>query len=103
MKGDSQQSGRLVAKHAFTYNSRLNLANITVIPPSMPLESCVQYLNGEYDSTTKKGVKKLYKYKAYIFIESEKQDVMIDTISNIELNINNPFFFYPNTKAFQRR
>ena len=101
MKGDSQQSGRLVAKHAFTYNSRLNLANITVIPPSMPLESCVQYLNGEYDSTTKKGVKKLYKYKAYIFIESEKQDVMIDTISNIELNINNPFFFYPNTKAFQ--
>lgn len=101
LEGDSQQSGKLVAKHTFTYNSRLNLANITVIPPSMPLESCVQYLNGEYDSTTKKGVKKLYRYKAHIFIESEKQDVMIDTISNIELNINNPFFFYPNTKAFR--
>ena len=101
MKGDSQQSGTLVAKHAFTYNSRLNLANITIIPPSMPLESCVQYLNGEYDNTIKKAVKKTYKYKAYIFIESEKQDIMIDAISNIEMNIASSFFFYPNPKAFK--
>lgn len=101
MKGDSQQSGTLVAKHAFTYNSRLNLANITMLPPSMPLESCVQYLNGEYDSTIKKAIKKTYKYKAYIFIESEKQDIMIDVISNIEMNITSSFFFYPNPKAFK--
>lgn len=101
LEGDSQQSGTLVAKHAFTYNSRLNLANITIIPPSIPLESCIQYLNGEYDSTTKKAVKKIYKYKAYIFIESEKQDVLVDIISNMEMNIKNSFFFYPNPKAFR--
>lgn len=101
MEGDSQQSGTLVAKYAFTYNSRLNLANVTEIPPSMPLESCIQYLNGEYDSNTKKAIKKIYKYKAYIFIESEKQDVLVDVISNMEMNIKNSFFFYPNPKAFR--
>lgn len=101
MEGDSQQSGTIVAKHAFTYNSRLNLANITILPPSIPLESCMQYLNGEYDNSTKKAVKKTYKYKAYVFIESEKQDVMVDIISNIEMNIKSSFFFYPNPKAFR--
>ena len=101
MKGDSQQSGTLVAKHAFTYNSRLNLANITILPPSIPLESCIQYLNGEYDNSTKKAIKKTYKYKAYVFIESEKQDVMVNVISNIEMNIKSSFFFYPNPKAFR--
>lgn len=101
LEGDSQQSGTIVAKHAFTYNSRLNLANITILPPSIPLESCMQYLNGEYDNSTKKAVKKTYKYKAYVFIESEKQDVMVDIISNIEMNIKSTFFFYPNPKAFR--
>lgn len=101
MKGDSQQSGTLVAKYAFTYNSRLNLANVTVIPPSMPLESCFQYINGEYDENTRKGVKKTYKYKAYVFIESEKQDIMIDMISNLDMNLIGDFFFYPNPKAFR--
>lgn len=102
MEGDSQKDGTIIAKHAFAYNSRLNLANITVIPPRYPLESCFQYINGEYDTALKKGIKKVYKHKAYVFIESEKQDIMIDTISNIDTNIlTSSFFFYPNPKAFK--
>lgn len=101
MEGDSQQSGTRVAKHAFTYNSRLNLANITMIPTSIPLESCFQYINGEYDNTSKKAIKKVYRHKGYVFIESEKQDIMVDIISNIEMNILSSFFFYPDPKAFK--
>lgn len=102
MKGDSQKDGTIIAKHAFTYNSRLNLANITVIPPRYSLESCFQYINGEYDNTLKKGIRKVYKHKAYVFIESEKNDIMIDTISNLDANIlTSSFFFYPNVKAFK--
>ena len=101
MAGDSQQSGTRVAKHAFTYNSRLNLANITMIPTSIPLESCFQYINGEYDNTSQKAIKKVYRHKGYVFIESEKQDIMVDIISNIEMNILSSFFFYPDPKAFK--
>ncbi|MDD3037139.1 hypothetical protein [Bacteroides sp.] len=104
MTGDSQKNGTIVARYAFTYNSRLNLANITIIPQITPLESCCQYINGEFDifGITEIAIHKVYKYKAYIFIKSEKQDIMIDCTSTIEINIpNGSYFFYPDPKAYK--
>ena len=101
LKGDSDIKDDLVAKYAYPYNSRLNLAGVMTVPVFYPLESYFAFNNGRLDTVTNKGVVETYNYNAYIFIEAEKEQVIVKSKSNILMKLDeyNKFFFFPNVKA----
>lgn len=101
LKGDSNIDEQLIAKYVYTYNARLNLTGVTVLPRPYPLESCFAYGNAVYDPESKKTVEKTYSFKAYVLIEAEKRNVMVTCDSSIPMNIDgyNNFFFFSNVNA----
>ena len=101
LKGDSNIDEQLIAKYVYTYNARLNLTGVTVLPRPYPLESCFAYGNSVYDPESKKTVEKTYSFKAYVLIEAEKRNVMVTCDSSIPMNIDgyNNFFFFSNVNA----
>lgn len=101
LKGDSNIDEQLIAKYVYTYNARLNLTGVTVLPRPYPLESCFAYGNAAYDPESKKTVEKTYSFKAYVLIEAEKRNVMVTCDSSIPMNIDdyNNFFFFSNVNA----
>lgn len=101
LKGDSNIDEQIIAKYVYTYNARLNLTGVTVLPRPYPLESCFAYGNAGYDPESKKTVEKTYSFKAYILIEAEKRNVMVTCDSSIPMNIDdyNNFFFFSNVNA----
>ena len=101
LKGDSNIDKQLIAKYVYTYNARLNLTGVTVLPRPYPLESCFAYGNAVYDPESKKTVEKTYSFKAYVLIEAEKRNVMVTCDSSIPMNIDgyNNFFFFSNVNA----
>ena len=101
LKGDSNIDEQLIAKYVYTYNARLNLTGVTVLPRPYPFESCFAYGNAVYDPESKKTVEKTYSFKAYVLIEAEKRNVMVTCDSSIPMNIDdyNNFFFFSNVNA----
>lgn len=101
LKGDSNIDEQIIAKYVYTYNARLNLTGVTVLPRPYPLESCFAYGNAVYDPESKKTVEKTYSFKAYVLIEAEKRNVMVTCDSSIPMNIDdyNNFFFFSNVNA----
>ena len=101
LKGDSNIDEQLIAKYVYTYNARLNLTGVTVLPRPYPLDSCFAYGNAVYNPESKKTIEKTYSFKAYVLIEAEKRNVMVTCDSSIPMNIDdyNNFFFFSNVNA----
>ena len=96
MTDDYDSHDHITAKHAFIYNSRLNLAGIekTLFKGYSPRALFCYHHTGATTTDTA---------KAYVFIKTDSGESVVVSDNNAAYNIfaMQTYFFYPNSKAYK--
>lgn len=80
----------LIPDYSYTYNQRLNIANIKrILFDGYPPESMVAYNDGSSTLSIK------------VFIREGEKDIVVQTSSSYNLGINLHYLYYPNANAYK--
>jgi hypothetical protein len=97
MTDDYNSHDILLPRTSFTYNSRLNLANLQkILFPGFSPASCLQF--SDYSSTSE-----AVEYRISYLIRQDNKELVVSGTESVSFNRNVPFtyLFYPNVNAYK--
>lgn len=101
MSDDYRSHDKIIPKHSFVYNSRLNLSGIST-EIFNGFDNGQSYSNGNVGFTNfPTGIDYTVGFDVYIFINENGRKIVVRSSIGIGLDAPLLFFFYPNTNAYK--
>ena len=106
MTDDYDSHDKLIPKYAFSYNSRVNLANIKKrLFEGFNVASMLPFTNGNvkyWSDTSSTMLDKTIVLSAYIYIKQDGKDIVVHGVAGV-LGYGSPtlFIYYPNVNAYK--
>jgi hypothetical protein len=100
MTDDYNSHDEILPTYLYTYNSRLNMANLKkTLYNGFPMDSMTGY--SESDKYYSDAIAPGYSFSAYVFIKEGDRDIIVNAGSFKQLGTNLYYLFYPNPNAYK--
>lgn len=94
LEDDYYSHDTLKAKYAYTYNARLNLANLSrTLFDGFPAQTICEYTQPTDGNE--------YIYDIYTYIREVDKNIIIKRVSSVNMGLFGAYLYYPNPKAYK--